>query len=116
MSDIRHADFALGRALAVVLPITLALHPLPASAQARQDSSPDIVVEGKGRDDLKRVCKQTTATGSIIPTRTCKTRSEWEEIRERSIAQIEQLERDQVQARFTQTSKENCPTGLPGCD
>ena len=105
------------RDLALALPATLAFLAFPAVAHAAHGpDSPDIVVEGRVREDLKRVCKQTTATGSIIPLRTCKTKSEWEEIRQRSIALLNQWERDRVQDRFTRTSIENCPTGMAGCE
>lgn len=87
----------------------------PVAYAQRQPSSPDIVVEGKVRDDQKRVCKQITATGSILPVRTCKTKSEWEEIRERSLAQVDQIERDRTQERFTRLSIENCPSGMARC-
>lgn len=84
---------------------------LPAPAQAVAQSiptSPDVIVEGKIPESQRLVCKQTIATGSIIPTRTCKTKADWERIRDRNIAQLDQLERDQVQQRFTNTSRENC--------
>jgi hypothetical protein len=69
-------------------------------------TSPDIVVEGIVRDDQRRVCKQTTATGSIIPTRTCKTKAEWEQIRERNLAQADQLKRDADRYRHTQALRD----------
>ena len=70
-------------------------------------TSPDIVVEGIVRDDQRRVCKQTTATGSIIPTRTCKTKAEWEQIRERSLAQLERLKTDRLRDNYIKWLREN---------
>jgi hypothetical protein len=52
---------------------------LTATADAQPKSapqSPEVIVEGRIPDSQKRVCKQATTTGSIIPTRTCKTKAE----------------------------------------
>ena len=75
-----------------------------AAAQAGAQS-PEVIVEGKLRDDQKRVCKSSTATGSIMPTRTCKTKGEWEQIRQRSLAQLEQVKAEQDRERFLQESR-----------
>ena len=56
---------------------------------------------------MKKVCKTQTATGSIMPARTCKTKAEWEQIRQRSLAQLEQLKRDQDNDRMIQESRRN---------
>ena len=84
---------------------------VPAHSLAAQTptgvETPEVVVEGKLRDDLKRVCKTQTATGSIMPTRTCKTKGEWEQIRQRSLAQLEQLKKDQDTDRMIQETRRN---------
>lgn len=85
---------------------------LGSTAAAAQKSAaprpPDVIVEGRISEAQKRVCKQTTVTGSILPVRTCKTKAEWEQIRERSMAQKEQLFRDREQERFTRLCKDYC--------
>ena len=80
---------------------------IPATQVAAQSGaqSPEVIVEGKLRDDQKRVCKSSTATGSIMPTRTCKTKGEWEQIRQRSLAQLEQVKAEQDRERFLQESR-----------
>ena len=80
---------------------------LSSSTALAQPASPDIVVEGIVRDDQRRVCKHTTATGSIIPTRTCKTKAEWEQIRERGLAQLERLKADRVRDNYIKWLREN---------
>ena len=97
------------RSLALPLTVAGAFQVSPALAQTRpSDAPPDVVVEGRIQDSDRRVCKQTTSTGSIFLTRTCKTKAEWEQIRERSLAQKEQLFRDREQERFTRLCKEFC--------
>ena len=85
----------------------IAVAALSSSTALAQPASPDIVVEGIVRDDQRRVCKQTTATGSIIPTRTCKTKAEWEQIRERGLAQLERLKADRVRDNYIKWLREN---------
>ena len=75
---------------------------IPAKAQSGQTSSPEIVVEGKRPDENKRVCRSAVSTGSIMPTKTCKTKGEWEEIRQRSIMAMEQVQQAQEDQRHTQ--------------
>jgi hypothetical protein len=83
-----------------------ALVPISGPGDASGLQSPEVIVEGKIPDDLKRVCKQTTATGSILPTRTCKTKADWERIHDRQIAQLDQLKRDMDRDRFTRLTIE----------
>ena len=68
--------------------------------------SPDVIVQGTIPDRDKRVCKQTTATGSIIPSKTCKTKSEWDRIYNRQISQLDQLKRDMDRDRHTRQTIE----------
>src|SRR4051794_27281094 len=68
--------------------------------------TPDVVVEGKIQDKQKRVCKQSTTTGSIFAARICKTKAEWEEIRQRSLAQTDQLKDDFDRYRTTQMTRD----------
>ena len=75
------------------------------AAQTPAAQPPEVVVEGKLRDDQKKVCKTSTSTGSIMPTRTCKTKGEWEQIRQRSLAQLEQVKAEQDRERFLQESR-----------
>jgi len=74
---------------------------------APQEPPGDVVVTGKIPDANKRVCKQTGATGSIIPKRECRTKGEWEELRQRSIAALERLKADQQSDRHTKAMLEN---------
>ena len=62
----------------------------PAAARAEPGAGlprgpDDVTVTGKRPDRDKLVCKSDVATGSIIPTQTCKTKGEWEEIRQRGL-------------------------------
>lgn len=68
--------------------------------------NPDVVVEGTIPHRDKRVCKQTTATGSIIPSRTCKTKAEWEQMRQRGIALLERLKADREREKYIQWLRE----------
>ena len=81
--------------------LTATVHAQPKSAP----QSPDVIVEGRIPDAQKRVCKQATTTGSIIPTRTCRTKAEWEEVRARSIAALDQIRKDQDRHRYIQCMK-----------
>lgn len=75
---------------------------VPAFAQSGQTSPPEIVVQGKRADENKRVCRSAVSTGSIMPTKTCRTKAEWEEIRQRSIIAMEQAQQAQEAQRHTQ--------------
>ena len=86
--------------VARTLIVLAGLHASPSLAQTTPAGPPDVIVEGQVPEAKKRVCKQTTSTGSIIPTRTCKTKAEWEEIRERSIALLEQLKDQQEREQY----------------
>ena len=81
----------------------VAFEPISATAQNVPDAQPpDVIVEGQIPDANKRVCKQMTSTGSIISNRTCKTKAEWEEIRTRSLAALDQIRKDQDRQRYLQ--------------
>ena len=75
---------------------------VPVHAQSAQPTPPEIVVEGKRADENKRVCRSAVSTGSIMPTKTCRTKGEWEEIRQRSIMALEQAQQAQEGQRHTQ--------------
>ena len=91
--------------LAVVSAFVATLPAAHVAAQTPAVQTPDVVVEGKLRDDQKKVCKTQTATGSIMPTRTCKTKAEWETIRQRSLAQLDEIRKEQDRERFLQESR-----------
>jgi len=76
------------------------LYSSPGLTQAAPPAPPEIIVEGQLPDAKKKVCKQTNSTGSIIPTRTCRTKAEWEEIRVRSIAMLEQIKDQQEREQY----------------
>lgn len=64
-----------------------------ASAQQVGSGSPsvapqsNIVVTGKA----KRVCERGVETGSLMPSRVCRTQSEWDEIRQAGINAVERI-------------------------
>ena len=62
---------------------------------------PNIVVTGK------KVCRRSTDTGSIIPSRTCKTQREWDEIAERSQALLGQMQNDQLYRQNAERCKQD---------
>jgi len=66
------------------------------------NTPPEVVVEGKRLDENKRVCRTAVSTGSIMPTTICRTKAEWEEIRQRSIIAMEQAQQAQEWQRHTQ--------------
>ena len=74
---------------------------------ATADPPEDIVVTGEIPDADKRVCKTQTATGSIIPKRTCRTKGEWEEMRARSLARLERMKKEEQERQFTSESRRN---------
>ena len=82
--------------------LAIAAPAIPTHAQSAQTPSPEIVVEGKRADQNKRVCRSAVSTGSIMPTKTCRTKGEWEEIRQRSIIAMEQVQQAQEDQRLTQ--------------
>jgi len=53
----------------------------------------DVTVTGKAK---KKICERSSTLGSIIPVRVCKTPEEWEEIRERALAAVQQMQQDQL--------------------
>jgi hypothetical protein len=76
------------------------LLPLPTATVAGPGASPtsapgDVTVTGQRPDRDRIVCKSDVATGSIIPTQTCKTKGEWEELRQRGLAKLETMRKDE---------------------
>jgi hypothetical protein len=53
------------------------------------------------------VCKSDVTTGSIIPTRVCKTKGEWEAIRQRDLATIQRLKDDRTREQHVRDAREN---------
>ena len=78
--------------------------PPPATAAEKQK---DVVVTGERPKSQKRVCKRSVATGSIMPTVTCRTVAEWEEVRERSVANLERMKNDQKTRQYVKDAVEN---------
>ena len=74
-------------------------------AQASQ--GPEVVVDGQRPDSQKRVCKTSVATGSIMPSRTCRTKAEWEAIQQRSIAAMEQVRDHHELQRHIQANRKD---------
>jgi hypothetical protein len=83
----------------------------PTAAAAEPGASPtpapgDVTVTGQRPDRDKMVCKSDVATGSIIPTQTCKTKGEWEEIRQRGLAKLETMRKDSASQRYLKDARE----------
>jgi hypothetical protein len=96
--------------LLVLVTLSLSLI-VPAAAQTTAAPQPppsgDIVVKGQIPDADKSVCKMTGATGSIIPKRECRTKGDWENIRARSIANLERMKAERESDRHTKANLEN---------
>ena len=75
-----------------------------ALAQAAQ--GPDVVVDGQ-RPDSKRVCKTSIPTGSIMPSRICRTKAEWDALQQRSIAAMEQVQQHFELQRHIQANRKD---------
>jgi hypothetical protein len=69
--------------------------------------APDVTVTGKRPDRDKMVCKSDVTTGSIIPVQTCKTKGEWEEIRQRNLATVQRLKEDRTREQHVRDSVDN---------
>jgi hypothetical protein len=88
--------------LRLIVAAGLMLCPVPGAAGPGVSLPPapdDVTVTGKRADRDKLVCKSDVATGSIIPTQTCKTKGEWEEIRQRGLARLGTMRTDQATQR-----------------
>jgi hypothetical protein len=93
--------------LRLIVAAGLMLCPAPAAAGPGVSPPPapdDVTVTGKRLDREKLVCKEDVTTGSIIPTRTCKTKGEWEEIRQRGLARLETMRNDRTSQRYVNES------------
>jgi hypothetical protein len=62
----------------------------------------DVTVLGK-KD--KTICKTSTETGSILPKRVCRPASEWESARQRSLEQLERIEKEMETERWIRESR-----------
>ena len=105
----RRRVLALCAALVGVQSVT---GPAAAQAPAASPSPPsataeDIEVVRERARKNKRVCKSSVATGSIMPTRVCRTVGEWEAIRERSMTALENMRREQTARRLAQEEAGN---------
>ena len=82
--------------LVAVCASTVAVSPSAAIAQtapgagATAPTARDITVVGD-KAKSKKVCKSSTATGSIMQKRECRLKSEWDEINQRSLATLAQI-------------------------
>jgi hypothetical protein len=89
----------------------------PAPAAAGPPGPDDVTVTGRRPDRDKVVCKEDVTTGSIIPTRTCKTKGEWEEIRQRGLARLETMRKDEDLRRHVSDTYRalRCNNSIRGC-
>lgn len=64
-----------------------------ASAQQAQVASPTVAPQGKivVTGKAKRVCERGVETGSLMPSRICRTQGEWDEIRQTGINALERI-------------------------
>jgi hypothetical protein len=63
---------------------------------AAKGQDPGIVVQGEKENKAgKRVCKRSVPTGSVMPKITCRTGSEWQAERERSLSQMDAMRNEQ---------------------
>jgi hypothetical protein len=53
-----------------------------------------VVVTGEQPKENKKVCQRTVPTGSIMPQTVCRTQAESEEIRDRSLAEMERIRKE----------------------
>jgi hypothetical protein len=90
----------------------LMLCPASAASAAEPGAIPppapgDVTVTGKRLEQDRQVCKSDVTTGSIIPTRVCKTKGEWEAIRQRDLATIQRLKDDRTREQHVRDAREN---------
>ena len=96
------------RRLILIVAANLMLFPAVAPADPVTPPAPDeVTVTGKRPDQDKTVCRSDVTTGSIIPKRVCKTKGEWEEIRQRGLAQVQRLKDDRAREQHVRDSVEN---------
>ena len=76
----------------LIFALTGVSHAQTAAPSAVATPAPEsITVTGKLPDGQKRVCQRSTQTGSILVTRVCKTKQEWEDLRVRSVAALNRV-------------------------
>ena len=82
--------------------------PVPPPGAETGDSNSEVIVTGKQQEPRKdkKVCKRSTATGSIMPKVTCRMESEWNLQRERDLVALEKLKADRVSRDNTQLARE----------
>lgn len=100
------------RAALALIAAILATAPAGAQTTQPQSADQDIVVEGEkqswdpAEEKKKKVCKRSTATGSIMPKVTCRTKGEWDQLAERSLTEVERIKDDRVSRDNTQLARE----------
>ena len=67
----------------------------------------EVVVRGQIPEPDKKVCKTEPSTGSIIPKRVCRPKWQWELMRQRAIAALEQLDRERRARQHVQDMRGN---------
>ena len=67
----------------------------------------EVVVRGQIPEPDKKVCKTEPSTGSIIPKRACRPKWQWELMRQRAIAALEQLDRKRRARQHVQDMRGN---------
>ncbi len=99
--DRKMAKPVADRVVRWLLPAAIIVLPVAAWAQDGKQPGEDITVVGKKEKPEKKVCKRSTETGSIIPRMVCKDEGEWERIRERSVAAVEEVQQNQEALRHS---------------
>jgi hypothetical protein len=79
----------------------------PAAATQQPVDPEEVIVRGKIPDPDKKVCKTEPSTGSIIPRRVCRPKWQWELMRQRAIAALEQLDRERRARQHVNDMREN---------
>ena len=74
-----------------------------AAGNAQAQRKPEtVVVTGEQPKENKKVCQRIVPTGSIMPQTVCRTQAESEQIRERSLVELQRIsdrQRDEDQTR-----------------
>jgi len=96
------------RRLIMIVAAGVMLFPAAAAADPVTPPAPDeVTVTGKRPDQDKRVCKSDVTTGHIMPKTVCKTKGEWEEERQRGLAQVQRLKDDRTREQHVRDAVEN---------
>src|SRR5690349_9369961 len=91
--------------IASVATLTAAAHAQQPPSSAPATPSEKIVVTGKAAGKAKMVCERTIETGSLMPSKICRTQEKWDELHQSAMDNLERVRSNRTLVSMQQDGK-----------